>query len=399
VVVRIHATDALGNESRSAQAAVSVTRLRWEYDTGGTGVTESAIDLAQRVAFGVTGAPSGPLRIVRPGCDPVVSPQACVTEVSLGAGVELAAAPMIGLDYSRVWSSTTNQRLVGWQFGTGNIDVSCQLAGVATGPAASLMRTPDMVVSNTGADNFMYATGATVCGAEFAPGVTSTLSPVVAGTGRVYSAMKSPPSLRAYIASPASGALAQAWFITLGEPLAPLAIDRQDRVLVLAGDGTLHRVTDTGSSGSATVLASGLGPGSTVSPIVLRDDSIVVAGGATLTRLDDAGATLWSRALPASVTGVIATVPDASGVALYVTTADGALRALRLDGSDAWDGPAQLAPTALGSPNVGGQESTRFLYVGGADGKLRAVVIDQDLDFTAPWPKPYRDEQNSSRAR
>jgi hypothetical protein len=178
-------------------------------------------------------------------------------------------------------------------------------------------------------------------------------------------------------------------------------IDRLNRVLVLSGDGKLYRVTDNGTSGTASVLASGLPTGATVSPIILRDDSIVVAVGSQLFRLASSGAVLWTTATTGAVTGILAPAPDRSGVALYVTTDDGKLQALKLDGSPAWGGPVQLAPGALVAPNIGLElqgDGTHLLYVGGADGKLRAVIVDTEVDDAAPWPKAFHDAHNSSRA-
>ena len=34
----------------------------------------------------------------------------------------------------------------------------------------------------------------------------------------------------------------------------------------------------------------------------------------------------------------------------------------------------------------------------GADGKLYAVVVDGQLDVTAPWPKAFHDPRNTSNA-
>ena len=178
-------------------------------------------------------------------------------------------------------------------------------------------------------------------------------------------------------------------------------IDRLNRVLVLSGDGKLYRVTDNGTSGTASVLASGLPAGATISPIILRDDSIVVAVGSQLLRLASSGEILWTAAMTGNVTGILAPAPDRSGVALYVTTDDGKLQALKLDGSSAWGGPVQLATGALVAPNIGLEllgDGTHLLYVGGADGKLRAVIVDSEVDDAAPWPKAFHDVHNSSRA-
>ena len=37
-------------------------------------------------------------------------------------------------------------------------------------------------------------------------------------------------------------------------------------------------------------------------------------------------------------------------------------------------------------------------YVSGADGKLYAVIVDGQLDTSAPWPKAFHDPRNTNNA-
>ena len=402
--VRIEATDALGNVSRSAQAAAAVTRLRWEYATGGIGFTQSAIDIFWNVAFGVHGVggpTTGQLRILRPDCDPTLVPQPtpnCVRTVDLGAGVAVAHAPTIGMNSARVWFPTSDGRLIGKSLSAGP-DVSCAFTGTATGPAAAPVRLPDTALLNTGSDNFLYAASPGGCGPVFTPGVTTAFSPVVAAdSSRAYAITTSPAKARGYVISAASGAVSETWSTPIADAAAGPVLDRSGMVLVFSKTGILTRITN---GGTASVLASGLPAGATVSPIILRDDSIVVAVGSQLLRLASSGEILWTAAMTGNVTGILAPAPDRSGVALYVTTDDGKLQALKLDGSSAWGGPVQLATGALVAPNIGLEllgDGTHLLYVGGADGKLRAVIVDSEVDDAAPWPKAFHDVHNSSRA-
>jgi hypothetical protein len=408
--VRIEATDALGNVSRSTQSAAAVTRLRWEYATGGTGFTQSAIDIFWNVAFGVHGIggpTTGQLRILRAGCDPSVAPQptpACVRTVDLGAGVALAHAPMVGFGYARIWFPTTDGKLLARSVdGAPANGAGCTIA--VTGTVAMSPRNADVVVANS---NTMYAADGANCDQTPFPGTKFLGSSVTDATSSSY-ALSSGSSgtrlIRGLNFYDSGLALIETWSSPVGvgttASTSPI-IDRLKRVLVLSGDGTLYRVTDNGASGTASTLASGLPSGATLSPIILRDDSIVVAVGDQLFRLAGVdGAVLWSAAVTGNVTGLLAPVPDRSGVALYVTTDAGKLQALRLDGSDAWGGPVQLGTGALVAPNIGLEpsgEGTHLLYVGGADGKLRALIVDSEIDGAAPWPKAFHDAQNSSRA-
>jgi len=38
------------------------------------------------------------------------------------------------------------------------------------------------------------------------------------------------------------------------------------------------------------------------------------------------------------------------------------------------------------------------LYLGSSDGTLRAVVVEEELDTAAPWPKAHRDAGNTGAA-
>jgi len=407
--VRIEATDALGNVSRSAQAAAAVTRLRWEYATGGIGFTQSAIDIFWNVAFGVHGVggpTTGQLRILRPDCDPTLVPQPtpnCVRTVDLGAGVAVAHAPMVGFGFTRIWFPTTDGKLLARTLeGAPANGAGCSIA--VTGTVAMSPRNADVVIANA---STMYAAEEGTCDQSAFPGTQFLASSATDATSRSYalSSGSSGTRLISGLNFYDSGlALVETWSSPVGvgttASTSPI-IDRLNRVLVLSGDGKLYRVTDNGTSGTASVLASGLPAGATVSPIILRDDSIVVAVGSQLLRLASSGEILWTAAMTGNVTGILVPAPDRSGVALYVTTDDGKLQALKLDGSSAWGGPVQLATGALVAPNIGLEllgDGTHLLYVGGADGKLRAVIVDSEVDDAAPWPKAFHDVHNSSRA-
>ena len=86
-----------------------------------------------------------------------------------------------------------------------------------------------------------------------------------------------------------------------------------------------------------------------------------------------------------------------------VSTAQGAVHALRADGSISWSA-SSLANFALQPgniytpPNQPANEVLSTAYFAGADGVLHAVIVDGALDGNAPWPKAFHDPRNTNRA-
>ena len=62
------------------------------------------------------------------------------------------------------------------------------------------------------------------------------------------------------------------------------------------------------------------------------------------------------------------------------------------------DAGKSLRPANLYTPagQTGAAMSTA--YVASANGKLFAVVVDGELDASAPWPKAFHDPKNTNRA-
>ena len=65
-----------------------------------------------------------------------------------------------------------------------------------------------------------------------------------------------------------------------------------------------------------------------------------------------------------------------------------------------WSVKLSATGQALQPANIHGTAGARTAtaYVAGADGKLYAVVVDGQLDTTAPWPKAFHDPRNTSNA-
>jgi hypothetical protein len=83
-------------------------------------------------------------------------------------------------------------------------------------------------------------------------------------------------------------------------------------------------------------------------------------------------------------------------------TANGLVHTLRSDGTIAWTG--QLGTAALQPGNIftppqpADGHIVSYAYFAGADGVLHAVIVDGQLDTSAPWPKAFHDPQNTNRA-
>jgi hypothetical protein len=403
VGVHATATDALGNRTAALRGTARVTRRLWDYATGGTSVTSPASDFERSLVFGVAGGAGGQLRWIRGGCDPTAVPQPdppCVRAVDVGGDVvvpQMAAGTV-------VWVAQQRGRLMAVvNGGVANVSGNgCALNGPAVGPPALSQRKPQTAIVATSA---AYAVDfGELCNGTASPSGEFVATPVVSQASHSYIVSRAPTgaaTLHAFGFSGTAGLLVTRWAI--GVPVgagvaAPPILDRRARILVSSGDGKLYRVTDRGTSGSAQILAANVGGAASASPVILPDDSIVVAVGPRLHRISDAGTAMWPapRDVGAEITGLAAVVPDASGVALYATTADGRLLALRGDGTDAWSTPAQLSDAALSAPGFTFANYWPQLVVGGADGHLRAVVVDTWFDQTFPWPKAFHDERNTS---
>jgi hypothetical protein len=148
-------------------------------------------------------------------------------------------------------------------------------------------------------------------------------------------------------------------------------------------------------------LATTLAPSGGVA--ILADNSVLVPEqGETLSKWPEAGGTepTWRTNL-----GGFARTPlvvSNAATPLVVSTAAGAVHALRTDGTISWTG--QLGTAALQPGNIYTPPQPAdgvvlsLAYFAGADGVLHAVIVDGQLDTSAPWPKAFHDPQNTNRA-
>jgi outer membrane protein assembly factor BamB len=140
------------------------------------------------------------------------------------------------------------------------------------------------------------------------------------------------------------------------------------------------------------------------------DSAIVLAGGdhivgdenGQIHRFSAAGP-VWSPApsLGSAVHGPM--VLSGTTAPFIVPTNAGKVFALADDGQTRWEGTLPSA-TQLRAGNIhtpGGQPAGPTMsvaYFTSGNGRLYAVVVDGQLDATAPWPKAFHDPRNTNRA-
>jgi len=123
-----------------------------------------------------------------------------------------------------------------------------------------------------------------------------------------------------------------------------------------------------------------------------------VGDGNVLRRWTAAGTPVFAS--PNLGAPVVSAMAIASGDASFlVPTADGKIHALKADGSVLWEGPL-TAGSALREGNIFKLSGDAFstAVFGAADGKVYGVLVDGQLDASAPWPKVHHDPRNTGNA-
>lgn len=208
--------------------------------------------------------------------------------------------------------------------------------------------------------------------------------------------------MRAYRLNTTGLTLNQEWSVPVGVNVsAPLAVDATGNVWT----GTLDRLLSKTAPGetSATVTPVATLPGSIVdSPVVLANGDVVVGDDTGLLhRFSSAGAQLWASEpnLGAAVQSPMVLTDPATP--FIVPSAGGKVFALRSDGTVAWSATLE-AGKALRAPNLHTPTSAgpvlSTAYFANAGGKIFAVIVDGQLDASAPWPKAFHDPRNTNRA-
>jgi outer membrane protein assembly factor BamB len=183
---------------------------------------------------------------------------------------------------------------------------------------------------------------------------------------------------------------------------APLAVDGTGAIWTGSLDAKLSRTVPGDTSGTVSTITTL--PGSIVdSPVILSNGDVVVGDQTGLLhRLSSAGASLWTTE-PNLGAAVHAPLVLAGGSAMLLApTAGGKLFALRSDGSEVWSAALEsgkaIRPGNIHTPPGQTAPVSSTAYFASESGKLFAVIVDGQLDASAPWPKAFHDPRNTNHA-
>ncbi len=392
VVATVTARDGARNEGSAAAGAVHVTRLAWE-KTLETGLPlthpvivadESVLTVA---TVAVANANHKLFFVTYDGTEMV--------STVVGSGPITAAPLALG---ASVWVGSEDNKVYEVKKNSGGTWDAFQRADTGGPIRSSLGLTLDDRVLAASEIGRVYAV--TSSGSPNSSlGPSYSLGPVTQPDGTVYAVGGA--AVRRFTIVLGAPEMDPLFAVTLGSPVSvPLAIDGGLIVAASNGsDGLLKKVVASG--GDPEHVATTAIPSGGVA--ILRDGSIVVPElTKTLSRWTASGApfTGWQTL----DLGGAARTPLVleSATPFVVSTANGAVHALRPDGTIAWTaqfGTAALQPGNIYTPP--GQPPDTVLsiaYFAGADGVLHAVIVDGKLDGSAPWPKAFHDPQNTNRA-
>jgi hypothetical protein len=405
VQARVHARDSFGNESTLDLPAFPMTRLRWAADLRDVARSPLQLTGAAIAADGdaVVGGSDGKLHTVA-----LDGTERSATTVGTGA---IRSAPSLGA--STVWVGSEDGRLYG-RPDTGAVfscPQSVAVAGAMFTPAV-LGGSPENAFSGGGNAKLIRATSTPECLPASGTTIGDALdaSPVSsAGKLFVVTSRAARSTIHRFSSAPAEEL---AVLTTCGNTLAPPTADKNGAIFVSCAGGEIVRFDRTALAPTLVATLGDAAPESIV--ITATGDLIVGTNDAKVHRLArPAGGTgpwteAWSPApdLASAVTGTLVAERDGSGAVVYAVTASGGLHALADDGHEVWSTASAGAPLgafALTFPTVApadpaGPNRLPTLYVGSAEGKLYAVVVDKGLDPASPWPKSHHDIRNTGNA-
>jgi outer membrane protein assembly factor BamB len=423
LAVRIVASDVAGNETAADLAPKGVTRMRWARDLRTTG--EAHEDPRPPVAL--TGPAISGSEIVVGKADGKLHFVTSDGAERVNVAISTNYAPSIGSN--TVWVGSEDGRLYGLE-SDGTLLGSCPSSGQVTGSLFTpAVRVTPGEAAYTGGEAAILYEGVPMDSSVSCPSPT-TVSPSEAITtslvasGDVIFAATAATTAAVRRFSPDLQPLGEP--VTLpqcsGRITAPPAADSEGEILVACGDplfgnGRIYRIEvaadglrpiplatlDRAPTESIVILPTATGPG----------DLIVGTNDGKLHRLGPPASgsewtDVWTRDLGAGVTGALVAKPesDGAGAVVYAVNARGDLYALDASGATVWstagDASHLLGTYSLTFPTIApaqpGTGRLPTLYVGSAEGKLYAVVVDTDLDTSSPWPKSHRDIKNTSNA-
>jgi hypothetical protein len=392
IVATVTARDGARNEvSLDATSATTTTRLRWRTSLG------AAVASPSVGPTGVLAVPTNNGRVHFMNWD-----GSYVGSVELAAGTpqDVTAPTLVGDSF---WVGALDGNVYELSQ-SGGVWIATSRANTGGAVRASLASTSSGTViaaSESGGSGVVYAVtrsssknGPPVAGLPFGVGpVVDQLDAIFAvavGSAHKYTLLAGFPT--------------EDWTgpVALGGSVAdPLACSTNLLALVNTGSAGLAKsVSPAGDP--QTLVTTGL-PSS--GAVILEDESIVVPEQTkTLSRWTATGAVFpgWQRPDLGSA-GRTPLVLTGSNP-FIVSTTKGALHGLRTDGSIAWSGQLSAGTASLQPGNIytpPGQpagETLSTAYFAGSDGVLHAVIVDGQLDASAPWPKAFHDPRNTNRA-
>lgn len=423
VVVRVTATDAMGNVATSDVTVAGVTRWRQPIGVGTAAATSPAIDAGGMAVFG-TATTTAQLHGIQP--DGTVA-WSTTLEVTPGMGMAVKAAPSIGAVDLFVGAEDGRVYRV---LPTGAIPASTprwpSSTSFTTYPAASLF-TPALVMppgvdhayaAGAGSSLYQFYSDETV--GSLALGAPAQAAGAISGGNPIFvTSTGAAATLRRF--TDTAGAPAPLDAVPLsdgGTPgvacdrvSVPLAVDGAGSVIAACDDGQLHRVATGASLADQLLYQLPAGVKPSGSPVVANNgDVLLPADDGNVWKITPSGAAglgAWPASVAAAAgevpTGVVAMNPVAAvgGADFLVTTSQGRVVALDLVGAVRWSGQLPGSPGALGFPTVapvppgGSASALPTLVAGSAGGKLVRVVVDGSLDAAAPWPKAHHDLRNT----
>ncbi len=392
-VVRVQASDALGNSRSAASASRTITRLRWAIPVeaaGAPALTGAAVEGGKLYL----GADNGAVYAV----DPAAAPASVARWQVTAAGGKIPAAPAVG--QAALWVGGDDRKVYALAKADGqvlNAATPCLTRGPVLRTPAILPPGMDPETAFVGSNDTaaaIYAARVSGCTASSAySGAAFGGSPAIDGSANVYAVIGM--TLRSYTFQTAGG-WTENWPSppSVGAGTAPLALDATPLVWTAAASGSIVKTTAAGTpTAVATVGASPTGA------VVDGSGNVLVGDGASLHKLSPAGTELWAS--PVSLGAAARGALLLSGGTAAVSTAGGKLLAVDASGAVVWQGQVAGPGVALSEPNLVrlAGDDLRFstVVLGGADGVVYGVIADGSLAATA-WPMAHHDPRNTGNA-
>jgi hypothetical protein len=393
VLVTVTASDGARNKASAGAESVHVTRLRWAYDAGAP-ISAPAVMPDGTTIVGVSKTSHQVL---------AVKPDGTRKWEATTASRFVIAAPTIG--GSAIWVTDDRNVFAIDPLALATVSgVGVTMDGATTGSIA--------VRSEVGTEwAFIGALTGRIGAASTTPleyarsglGDSCTTGPVLSADGTtIFVATRtvtSSANLKSFVFD---GAFTPKWSAPIGVNVtAPVAIDESGAIWSASQDAKLTKTVPSDASGDPVTIAT-LSGSAVDSPVILFGGDVIVGdGNGTLHRYSSTGTRRWA-AEPNLESPVLApVVVTGAQETLIVPTQGGRLYAVRSDGSVGWFG--QLDATGLRAVNIHPPQSQSgvalsTVVVAGESGTLYAVIVDGQLDGSAPWPKAFHDPRNTNRA-